>query len=135
MINMTWFEVIAKRISIPYMAYIDYIMQQHVREPRNVNQILDLMFDDSKIEEYKNNYSKIKPSKELEYRLKNQSEPLWGWEESWPPAKKIGELNIKMVSVQRRNLPSRKELESYLKKYYSSGDKDTLTGELKYWSA
>jgi len=119
---MDWFEVIAKRISIPSMAYTDYIIQQHVREPQNLNQILDLMFDDSKIEEYENNYSNIKPSKELEYKVKNQSDRMS--RDSW--------VDFRMpTGVQKKYFPSRKELERYLKKNYSSGQ---VTGETKYWS-
>tara|TARA_R110001592_G_C12621103_1_gene698045 strand:- start:79 stop:501 length:423 start_codon:yes stop_codon:yes gene_type:complete len=140
---MSWFEVIAKRMELPAMAYIDYIMQKHVREPKNLNQILDLMF--SKIEEYENefrlvyekrwkeqessnyhvvlDYSDIfKPSKELEYRIQNQSE-------------RMGNHFTMPQSVAKRQFPSRKQLGAYLSKNYSSGDKDTLTGELKYWSA
>ena len=130
-------------MELPAMAYIDYIMQKHVREPKNLNQILDLMF--SKIEEYENeyrlfyekkwkeqessnyhvfyDYSDIfKPSKELEYRIKNQSERMAN--------------DFKMPqSVAKRQFPSRQQLGAYLSNNYSSGDKDTLTGELKYWSA
>ena len=140
---MTWFEVISKRMELPAMAYIDYIMQKHVREPKKLNQILDLMF--SKTEEYENEYRLVyekqrkeqessnyhvpldfsnifKPSKDLEYRIQNQSERM--------------ENDFKMPqSVAKRQFPSRQQLGAYLSKNYSSGDKDTLTGELKYWSA
>ena len=117
---MSWFEVIAKRMTITSMAYTDFIMQKYVREPRNVNQILDLMFDDSKIEEYRMTvYYDYKHSKDLEYRAESQMiDRLHGWP----------------TSITKRQLPTRGELKNYLKRNYSSGDEDTLTGEMKYWS-
>ena len=140
---MSWFEVIAKRIELPAMAYVDYIMQKHVREPKKLNQIFDLMF--SKTEEYENEYRLVyekrrkeqessnyhvpldfsnifKPSKDLEYKIKTHS------------ARMINDFKMPQ-GVSKRQFPSRQQLGAYLSKNYSSGYKDTLTGELRYWSA